>query len=87
VQGDYQIDKQRKLLYWNLPLIDSSNSSGVLEFNVSTDDAGGFFPIAVNFMSSMTVNDIKVTQCSLVDGGTAPFSVEGSLVTDVYQVV
>lgn len=59
----------------------------MLEFNVMTEDVASFFPIAIAFTATGLVNDIKVAGCMFLDGGTAVFSVESSLVSDVYQVV
>ena len=60
IEGDYHYDHKRSVLEWQLPVIDESNKSGVLEFSISghPDD---FFPINVSFGSTKSFCDLKVT--------------------------
>ena len=57
--GDYNYDARSSCLLWTLPLVNSDNSSGAIEFNVAgtPDD---FFPVNVNFTSKKPYCDIKV---------------------------
>lgn len=45
--GNYNHDSRKNFLQWNLPIIDSSNKSGSMEFNVAASIPGDFFPIQV----------------------------------------
>ena len=36
---------------WSLELIDESNKTGALEFNIRSRDTDAFFPIQVSFVS------------------------------------
>ncbi|KAI8928048.1 hypothetical protein BC831DRAFT_450206 [Entophlyctis helioformis] len=87
VEGHYQIDRQRRVVVWSLPLIDTSNSSGVLEFQVASEDVSAFYPIQVAFRSTQLLNPIQIAGAATADGGAPRFSVEKSLQTDAYQVV
>ncbi|KAH6564360.1 hypothetical protein BASA50_002157 [Batrachochytrium salamandrivorans] len=87
VEGHYEIDRQKLLVQWSLPLIDASNASGVLEFSVSGEDVGGFFPIQISFTSSKLLNSVQITNVDAVDGGAAAFSVDTVLRSDLYQVM
>ncbi|KAJ3220352.1 Coatomer subunit delta [Dinochytrium kinnereticum] len=87
VEGHYRVDRQRKFIEWQLPLIDQSNKSGVLEFSVDSEDVAGFFPIQVQFTSNKTMSDIEVVDAMGGDGARLQFSKESRLVTDSYTVV
>ncbi|KAJ3017719.1 Coatomer subunit delta [Thoreauomyces humboldtii] len=87
VEGEYEIDRARKFIQWQLPIVDQSNKSGVLEFSAQGDDAGAFFPIRVSFTSSKTFCNIAVRDITAVDGTPTVFSQETVLLTEDYSVV
>ncbi|KAJ3201835.1 Coatomer subunit delta, partial [Clydaea vesicula] len=70
VEGDYFIDKQKRQIDWQLPLIDNSNASGVLEFTVNSDDTNAFFPVNVIFNSVKTFCDVKVVDVVEFNSGS-----------------
>lgn len=59
MDGDYYFDSRKSVLEWQLAVIDSSNSSGSLEFTIAgiPDD---FFPVNVSFYSTKTLCDFQV---------------------------
>lgn len=57
--GEYNYDPRKNLLHWTFPVIDSSNTSGVLEFS-ATALPGDFFPLSVDFVSKRPYADLKV---------------------------
>lgn len=63
--GEYNYDSRKNTLQWNLPVIDSSNKSGSMEFSVGghPDD---FFPVTVSFVSKKSYCDIQVSIFSFV---------------------
>eukprot|EP00096_Caligus_rogercresseyi_P002137 TRINITY_DN1402_c0_g1_i1.p1 TRINITY_DN1402_c0_g1~~TRINITY_DN1402_c0_g1_i1.p1 ORF type:complete len:547 (+),score=176.22 TRINITY_DN1402_c0_g1_i1:62-1642(+) len=84
--GDYTYER-RGVLLWQLPLIDESNKSGMMEFSVGgqPDD---FFPVSVSFYSKKLFSGIQVSDIFfLEDGGSVKHSKESLLITDKYQVV
>jgi hypothetical protein len=88
VDGMYEIDKQHRIIEWQLPIVDSSNRSGNLEFSVNTDNVNAFFPIKVTFNSSKSLFDLDITDVLNVDDDTpVVFSKEISLGTEEYQIV
>ncbi|KAJ8325275.1 hypothetical protein BDV3_007177 [Batrachochytrium dendrobatidis] len=87
VEGHYTINRQNRVIQWSLPLIDASNSSGVLEFNVSSEDVNAFYPIEIVFTSFKLLNPIHISNVNTVEGDAATFSIENLLRSDVYQVV
>ena len=63
VDGEYHYDHKHSILEWQLPVIDSSNKSGSMEFSIS-GHPGDFFPVSVSFASTKSYCDLKV--CCLV---------------------
>lgn len=61
VDGHYEINRQTRTLEWQLPIIDSSNKQGSLEFNIVGDDVNAFFPVSVSFLSEKLICDIDVS--------------------------
>ena len=58
--GTHHHNAKAHVLDWSIDLIDESNSSGSLEFNISGRDLDAFYPVQVQFMSSNTLCDIDV---------------------------
>ena len=59
VDGEYHYDHKHSILEWQLPVIDSSNKSGSMEFSIS-GHPGDFFPVSVSFASTKSYCDLKV---------------------------
>lgn len=62
VDGEYHYDHKHSVLEWQLPVIDSSNKNGSMEFNIA-GHPGDFFPLSVTFSSPKSYCDLKVTTC------------------------
>jgi hypothetical protein len=58
-------------LLWELPLINTNNATGSLEFNLAQSDAESFFPITVTFLSRRLFCDIGVESVSSTQSGLA----------------
>ncbi|PIO76866.1 hypothetical protein TELCIR_01058 [Teladorsagia circumcincta] len=87
-EGSYEYQKSRNQLVWTMPVIDSTNSTGTLEFNVPNGHADHFFPVHVRFHTEKLYCDIGVDAVQTIDGSSAvPFSVETRLITEKYEVV
>ncbi|KAL2917363.1 coatomer subunit delta [Polyrhizophydium stewartii] len=86
IEGHYKIDRQKRAIQWSLPLIDASNASGMLEFNVQSEDVDGFYPIQIQFSSSRLLNPIQARGAEDKHRGP-PFSIDQTLKADIYQVV
>ena len=57
--GEYRFDSKKHILEWRLPVIDSANSNGSMEFSISGMESD-FFPIKVDFESTKTYSHIEV---------------------------
>jgi len=86
--GDYNHDARKNVLEWNLPIVDSSNGSGSLEFSVHgiPDD---FFPVKVEFHSTKK-SFVHMSLVGVVDaesGAATKYSSETAILVDRYEVV
>ncbi|CAG8667937.1 3415_t:CDS:2, partial [Acaulospora colombiana] len=87
VDGHYEISRQPRALEWQLPIIDSSNKQGSLEFNIAGDDVNVFFPVGVSFTSEKLICDIDVLEVMHAESGaTVTFSKEKVLTAEEYHV-
>ncbi|KAI8644358.1 hypothetical protein BD408DRAFT_413304 [Parasitella parasitica] len=68
--GSYFVDRARRVLEWQLPVISSSNKSGLLECNIPGDDANSFFPVAVSFTSGKLICGVDVLSVSDAENNT-----------------
>ncbi|KAJ2830480.1 coatomer subunit delta [Coemansia furcata] len=87
VDGAYDVNRTRGTLDWEIPTIDSSNKNGSLDFSISGNDAGAFFPVVVSFVCKRPYYDIAVTSVTTPDGQEVDFSQIVSLVPDQYAVI
>mmetsp|Transcript_13745 Transcript_13745/g.20504 ORF Transcript_13745/g.20504 Transcript_13745/m.20504 type:complete len:541 (-) Transcript_13745:515-2137(-) len=88
LDGSYSHSPSDQSLIWELDLIDSSNSSGTLEFTIQSDDLAAFFPISVSFTCKQLFNDLSIASVTTTDDGAdnIPFSVSKALTADNYRV-
>jgi hypothetical protein len=67
--GTYKHNPSNSELVWELDLIDSSNSSGSLEFNILQKNTDAFFPISVQFSSLQLYCNVDVLEVTSVSTG------------------
>lgn len=85
--GSYFVDRARRVLEWQLPVINSSNKSGLLECTIPGDDANTFFPVTASFISEKLICGVDVLDITNVESNSpANFSKEVILTTDDYVV-
>ena len=60
IDGTYKHSASNCQVLWQIPLIDSSNSSGSFEFSINQNDSDNFFPIEVSFSSSQLLCQAEV---------------------------
>lgn len=60
VDGSHRHNSQEGTLLWTMDLLDQSNRTGSLEFNIASRDAEAFFPITVTFVSTQLFCDVQV---------------------------
>ncbi|EFA00195.2 coatomer subunit delta [Tribolium castaneum] len=86
--GSYTHESRRNQLIWNLPIIDSSNKTGSLEFSAPRSIPNDFFPVTVSFSSKSAYANIKILDVLMVDDDSpVKYSVETSLFPDKYEIV
>lgn len=84
--GDYTYEKRGALL-WQLPVIDSSNKSGSMEFSCG-GNADDFFPVHVSFYSKKSYSEIKILDILEVDSETpVKYSTETVFAPEKYDIV
>lgn len=85
--GSYFVDRARRTLEWQLPVINSSNKSGSLECTIPGDDANAFFPVTVSFISEKLICGVDVLDITNVESNSpANFSKEVILTADDYVI-
>jgi hypothetical protein len=60
--GNYKHNSSTNELLWELDLIDASNSSGSLEFNIQQKNVEAFFPISVEFSSLQLYCSVEILE-------------------------
>lgn len=87
IDGQYKHDGRAGMLCWHFDTIDSSNSSGSLEFSIGGSNPDAFFPIQISFGSQSLLCPIEITSvASTSNGSSIPNSLTKSVVPDTYQV-
>lgn len=86
-EGDYNHDPRKSRLQWNIPVIDSSNPSGSMEFNCPSSIPGDFFPLEVTFSSKNPYADLKVIDVTQIDDSSpVQFSSETIFYPEKYEI-
>ncbi|XP_054717160.1 coatomer subunit delta-like [Uloborus diversus] len=85
-EGMYEHDSRKNRLTWKLPVIDSSNKTGSMEFSCP-GKASDFFPISIEFESSQSYCNVKVTDVFTLDEQPVNYSSETAFLTQKYEVV
>lgn len=86
--GTYKVDSGKSMLYWEIPLIDKSRSSGTLTVQLNKAvGADAFFPTTVSFVSATSIANVQVIEGLHTESGKAvPLNVETVLTTSEYIV-
>jgi len=86
-EGTYEFDSRKNQLTWQLPLVDSSNKTGAMEFSCQ-GHPGDFFPINVSFYSKRPYADLSINDVMLVDDGSSvKHAVDISVVAEKYEIL
>jgi len=86
--GQANFSKREGAVTWEVPIIDSSASSGTVEFTLmGMSSADALFPITASFMSPTTLCQLGVSEVrSADDGGALPFTSSASLSVESYTI-
>jgi hypothetical protein len=86
IDGQYKHDGRAGMMCWHFDVIDSSNSSGSMEFSIAGHNTDAFFPIQVGFTSETLLCPIEVTGVvSSATGAPVPNELVRSFTPDTYQ--
>lgn len=88
VDGAHKYNAAANELIWTINMIDKSNASGGLEFNIQSKDDDGFFPIGVEFSSQQLFCNVEVTSVKSVNGN-APiqYGIISGMSSDEYSII
>mmetsp|Transcript_12055 Transcript_12055/g.28240 ORF Transcript_12055/g.28240 Transcript_12055/m.28240 type:complete len:518 (+) Transcript_12055:397-1950(+) len=85
--GTHRHNRGAEELVWEVDMVDASNKTASLEFNVQQKDADAFFPIMVSFRSKQLHAGVQVaTVVHSETGAPVQFGVTESVTTDTYKV-
>lgn len=87
IDGNFKHNSSAGDLVWEIDVIDSSNSSGSLEFSVQQRDSDAFFPINVNFSSQQLYCKVDVvTVKSLTSDAPIMYGLSKAMSSDEYVI-
>lgn len=87
IDGNFRHFPNSAEMVWEIDLIDSSNASGSLEFNISQKNTDAFFPISVSFQSNQLFCDVEVAGVSSVnDSKSIQYGLEKSMSSEEYVI-
>lgn len=86
-EGDYHHDSRKNRLQWTIPIVDSTNPAGSMEFSCPSSIPGDFFPVEVAFVSKVPYADLKVKHINKIeDESSVPFSIETIFYPEKYEI-
>jgi hypothetical protein len=87
IDGQYKHDANNGMMVWHHDVVDSSNSTGSLEFSIAGSDVDAFFPVQIVFKSDTFMCPIEITGVtSVANGASIPNSLTRSVMPDSYTV-
>ncbi|EGD77850.1 coatomer subunit delta [Salpingoeca rosetta] len=85
--GAYDHDSRNGVLLWRIPVVDSENPEGSIEFTTNGGDTDDFFPVQVDFASSKLYAGLQINSVEVIGGGDTTFSSEVSFAPASYEIV
>lgn len=88
VDGNVSFDEKNSILEWFIPIVNSSNQSGNLDFELDqwkNNNTSHLFPIHISFSSSHSLCDINVSEV-LLNEKPIKFSIESTISVDSYTI-
>lgn len=87
IDGNYKHNPSIGELIWEIELIDSSNSSGSMEFTIAQKDPDVFFPISIQFQSNQLFCGIEVNGiCNVSDNKPIQYGIERGMSSEDYLI-
>lgn len=89
VDGSHKHNPSTGELLWEIDLIDASNSTGSLEFNIAQRNSDAFFPIVVSFSSHQLYCNVDVTAVQYPDGSSIQYGLTKNMSSEdaAYTIV
>lgn len=85
--GTHKHHRNNEQLVWELSMVDASNKTAGLEFNVPQKDADAFFPILVSFRSTQLHAGVSVAGVVHAESGQPlQYGCQTAVSTDTYKV-
>ena len=74
--GEYDFDTMESCLVWKLPIVDSDNGEGSMEFTLPYNgDPAALFPVDVRFTSVTPYSGVQITSVnSIADNSVLDYS-------------
>lgn len=86
--GEYNHDSRKNVLAWSMPILDSSNKTGSMEFSAPNCNPDDFFPLQVSFVSKQSYANLKILEVLQVDDDSpVKYSSETVLFSEKYEIV
>lgn len=79
--GEYNYDSRKNVITWSMPILDSSNKTGSMEFSAPNCNPDDFFPLQVNFTSKQSYAHLKVIHCYQMKFFRGPCSCFSTLIS------
>jgi hypothetical protein len=87
IDGQYKHDPNTGMLCWHHDVVDTSHSSGSLEFSIPGSNVDSFFPVQVMFKSDKFLCPIEITSVtSITNGAPIPNNINRSVAPDNYTI-
>ncbi|VDP91647.1 unnamed protein product, partial [Echinostoma caproni] len=87
--GEYELVARKTQLEWRLPVIDTDNPSGSIEFTISADrgsKADDFFPLKLSLSADKSFCGIRVLEAVDPKNKPVTFSTETRLYAEKYEI-
>jgi coatomer subunit delta len=87
IDGSHKHNASTGELVWEIDLIDQSNTSGSLEFNIAQKNGDAFFPISVHFTSHQLFCQLEVSSVHTATGDTPiQYGISKGMSTEDYLI-
>jgi hypothetical protein len=85
IDGQYKHDPASGMMCWHFDQIDSSNTTGALEFSIAGSNPDAFFPVQIMFKSEVLLCPVEITGVnSSANGTTIPNIMTKSFAPESY---
>jgi hypothetical protein len=89
VEGEWKFDPKKKEIVWRIPEITEENTTGAFEFSVPELEDEVFFPVQIDFSSSVPLSGISIDSVHQVDDESqrVSFQAETNVTVEKFTVL